>query len=344
MDYGLVAGRKYTFRLQLIRYGWADKLFDHFTTINAPADDYSVNVDPSDQLRTDWGNELKNAANATPSREYIPNPVPNANQVKNAKADSSHLINRGPTSQPTKLTEDDVPAEGLININTASWRVLAQLPLVMANATQVDRVRTEYLARQIVYFRDVDDGRGIDPNLGTFARVPHPHGPLKSVYELLMIPEFETGDNTLPTQNPLRDSSVAPLPAAQNFDPNSDVGDFSPLRAGVGDGVRWDWKEKYLMINRISNLITLKSDCFTVYLQVQAWRDAGTDQATMVSQRRQAFIIDRSRIFERRLKPNVYNVPVAEYPGPTGFREGGLEGARRLPVLFYARAAVTPCG
>jgi len=59
-------------------------------------------------------------------------------------------------------------------------------------------------------------------------------------------------------------------------------------------------------------LVTTRSDCYTAYIQVQGWRDAGTADATMVSQKRLAFIVDRSRIYGNKRNPTVYNVPVAE--------------------------------
>jgi hypothetical protein len=93
-------------------------------------------------------------------------------------------------------------------------------------------------------------------------------------------------------------------------------GDFSPLRdkgpGNVGDGVRLDFKEKYLMLTRISNLITTKSDCYTCYIQVQGWRDAGTPNAKLVAQKRLAFIVDRSRLTPTKRTPTVYNVPVSD--------------------------------
>lgn len=330
-------GRTYTFRLQCVRYGWAAKLHEYFTTSRSPVDDYSPNVDPDPFLVRSWGRVLQFDPVA-----HVPYPLTSLYAVKNVR-DPNHAVNR-PASVPagaaTTLPEDDVPSEGLININTASWRVLAQLPLVMRedDPTRVDHYATEYLARQIVYFRDIDDGRGYDPNDTGYAdpttRIfkPRPHGPFKNIFELLLIPEFEAcrtpaasnpylappnptapPRNLLPTQNPNRDGFIE----RKDYDPSVNDGDFSPLTDPAsprGDGVRWDWKEKYLMLNRIANLITTKSDCYTAYIQVQGWRDAGTPDATLVSQKRLAFIVDRSRVTSTGNKrtPTVYNVPVAE--------------------------------
>jgi hypothetical protein len=64
------------------------------------------------------------------------------------------------------------------------------------------------------------------------------------------------------------------------------------------------------MINRISNLITTRSDSFTVYIVIQGWRNAGAPVTSdpnppvtgdpkapqLVVERRAAFIIDRSNV------------------------------------------------
>ena len=91
--------------------------------------------------------------------------------------------------------------------------------------------------------------------------------------------------------------------------------DFSPAGTGNTDGVRDDFKEKFLMVNRVSNLLTLRSDMFTAYILVQGWRNAGSidplHPPTLDGQRRLAVIIDRSRITAVKKTPAVYNVPTA---------------------------------
>ena len=46
----------------------------------------------------------------------------------------------------------------------------------------------------------------------------------------------------------------------------------------------------------LSNLITTRSDTFTVYVVVQGWRNAGTTSAYPVITRRAAFIVDRNSV------------------------------------------------
>ena len=57
-----------------------------------------------------------------------------------------------------------------------------------------------------------------------------------------------------------------------------------------------DFEDKFLMVNRISNLITTRSDTFTVYIVIQGWRNAGTPTPSLVVQKRAAFIVDRNNI------------------------------------------------
>jgi hypothetical protein len=264
---------QYTYKVQAPRYGnyaWATDLLDYFTTINSPAEDFEPSTDPANPFS------------------------PASTKVKNL-ADTGRLPNRDGLP-----TEDDVPSEGLININTANWKVLAALPLVM-NGTTMNRAASEDLARRIVYFRDVDDGKGVAATSG--GKIPtHPHGPFKSLMELCLIPNFFNAEGTI-------DMTFVP---AKN--PGLNQGDFSPVKAPVddinGDYVRLDFEEKYLNLTRISNLLSLRSDCYTVYVQVQGWRDAGSPNATMMVQRRLAFIVDRSHVTPLKPTPTVYNVQV----------------------------------
>jgi hypothetical protein len=183
----------------------------------------------------------------------------------------------------------------LININSAGWKVLASLPMVLQRASDpnpgfVDSDKNERLARQIVYYRDVDE----IPRPATGNPPPHPHGPFRSPMELLLVPNFMNAMGTL------NFNSAGPL-----------QGDFSTMNSPADDHVAGDFEKKFLALNRISNLITTRSDSFTAYIQVQGWRDAGTANAKLVAQRRLAFIVDRSRVTAVKKTPAVYNVPTA---------------------------------
>ena len=62
------------------------------------------------------------------------------------------------------------------------------------------------------------------------------------------------------------------------------------------DHVFGDVKTRYMPLIRVSNLITTRSDSFTVYAQVQAWQGVGTNYPNLVAQRRAAALLDRSQV------------------------------------------------
>ncbi len=57
----------------------------------------------------------------------------------------------------------------------------------------------------------------------------------------------------------------------------------------------FDYEEQSLLLTRVSNLITTRSDVFTAYLLLEGWQNAGTPQAELKVSRRQAFFLDRSQ-------------------------------------------------
>jgi len=165
----------------------------------------------------------------------------------------------------TEAFEDVVGVDGLININTAPVKVLEAVPFIRDNLAD-----NKSLAQAIVDYRNL-------------------YGPFKTIWDLNRVPGFQTrlGLWTLAT-----------------FDPDETEGDFTPVSAwpgayplvpGVTDKVVGDYEAYYLMMNRISNLITTRSDTFTVYINLEGWANAGDSvNAQRVSQRRAAFIVDRS--------------------------------------------------
>ena len=182
-------------------------------------------------------------------------------------------------------SEDDVPVSGLINLNTAPWRVLASLPFF---PTDRDEFGYEFdagystssngrpdnfdMAMAIAHFRDGDPSSGLGGN-----------GPFRSAYDLYKVPVF-----TL--------EQVRVIQAAG--DPDDAAGDWTPqnVTGAAVDNVRHDYEENFLLANRISNLVTTRSDHFTCYVLVQGWRGAGTTNPELVVQRRLAFTADRSGV------------------------------------------------
>ena len=62
------------------------------------------------------------------------------------------------------------------------------------------------------------------------------------------------------------------------------------------DHVYGDVKTRFLLLQRISNLVTVRSDSFTIYVQVQGWQNAGTKSPNLVAQRRTGVLVDRSQV------------------------------------------------
>ena len=91
-----------------------------------------------------------------------------------------------------------------------------------------------------------------------------------------------------------------------SVDADDAQGDFSPYNGGPGLGssgevftrdlVYGDFEAPFLALTRISNLVTTRSDSFTVYVLVQGWRNVGTQNPELVVQRRGAFLADRAAV------------------------------------------------
>src|SRR5262249_52805836 len=122
------------------RYHFAGKLLDYLT-VQSPASDYKPEIDPA---------RLATVA-----------PVQNSFGVA------------GDPYHGTGINADaeaKIGVDGLVNINTAPWWVIASLPLLpndLAGAPDPNNgfpVNTENLARQIVFWRDGD---------GTTTNFPH---------------------------------------------------------------------------------------------------------------------------------------------------------------------------
>jgi hypothetical protein len=118
------------------------------------------------------------------------------------------------------------------------------------------------------------------------------HGPFTSIFDLNQVPDFQTA-------------------AAAVNSPSSSVGLLSPADPAFGTaspntnpplGGEEDYQGDCLTLTRISNLITTRSDTFTIYIEVQGWQNVGMPTvanptlAQPMITRRYAFIVDRSAI------------------------------------------------
>ena len=275
-------------------FDWTKKIFDYFTTIQNPNDDYTPNVTPlytddsNPTIKSTTGVQVVNAGATPVYPGYTTPPLPIANT-------------NGAT--PNNNNENNVGVDGLININTAPWQVLATLPMVPFHqgymvdsgtapdaASGIAEDDNTRLAKAIVYYRDVSASSSGPP-----------HGPFKSVFELNNVVDNRPGaDPTKGFQN--RYGAYPTTAAAFNtLDTLPGDGDFAPITAvaGTSDGVPGDFEKKFLTLTNISNLITTRSDTFTCYVLVQAWRNVGlgpTVPPELVAEKRLVFVANRCTV------------------------------------------------
>jgi hypothetical protein len=165
--------------------------------------------------------------------------------------------------------------KGRININTAPWFVIAQLPWLSQKIGQADDAN---LARSIISYRDK-----ININI---AGVVDYSG--------------RAGSPGFKTIGELMNVNVA------SADPNSSI--FSYKNDGIdlltfpdltpNDGAIDDFEERDAIFARISNLVTVRSDVFTAYILIRIGKDG--------PQKRVVAILDRS---------DVYLLPAGGYRG-----------------------------
>jgi len=173
-------------------------------------------------------------------------------------------------------TEDTTGIQGLVNINTAPLPVLASLPFTNPYVPTTNLT----IAQGIIAYRNV-------------------YGPFKSIMDLYNVPAFFQAQNTAMTQSPAGPTN----------------GVFSPNGIGTNmvqpalPQVRYDFQERFLLLNNISNLITTRSDSFTCYVLLQGWRNAGTGNATLAVERRAAFIVDRNGVTPSNNKAAYFPFP-----------------------------------
>jgi hypothetical protein len=282
-----------------LRYAWAVDLLDFFT-VEAPHSDYFPDVAPSL-----YKLPLRTPARSTnvPIGKVPPQAVSNyGGEAANSDPDDKPDPATGRPRDDNDFVEDLAPVEGRININTAPWPVLAALPMVLKPDGTVDVEANAELAKAIVFFRDVEGKDAFPPpplNVG-----PKWAGPRRLFYSLsdlnsvvdrrpdyMRPPRFRGSPQPLGFANGY--GTLLPGAAAE---PGMAAGDLSPFKPGATDGVRNDFEERNLVLSRISNLITTRSDSYTCYVYVVGIKNFGTPQAQVVTQRRAAFIADRSSL------------------------------------------------
>ncbi len=266
------------------KYHWAKRLFD-YVTVFSPQDDYQPNVDPNQ--------------NGDPT-------LPGASNVKYPGAAVKPVAN-GPdvidSAKANNGNEDTVGIEGLININTADAKVLSTVPFFPYDLVKYPdaATRNANLAQAIVSYRE-------SVNIVT----SHLNGPFKSLFDLMKVPEFVAANQTI-----------------SGLDPDDGDGDLSPFNATLPvsrpasgeadptDHIVGDFESRYLLLNRVSNLLTTRSDSFTLYAQVIGLHGVGTPYPDVAVSRRAATVLDRSLVKPMPLAGQTTLTPIGVLNIPT---------------------------
>lgn len=280
-------------------YDWSKRVLDCFTAIGNPHDDYAPNIDPNPN---NYGPQIWNPA----LKSYVaggPANVPSA------------VNNLGLTGAPNQMREDTAGVDGMININTADVTVLSRVPWVPVLAGYDSVTRTNsfnvggdnwWVAKAIVTYRNT-------------------YGPFKTLFDLNRVP-MSIGGVPCPFNSPLNltngkivntfqdifgDSPTVDYPAyAGNISPTAHPQPIGVGTAPLPDHNTNDFETRFGSIIRLSNILTTRSDTYTIYALVQGWTGVGSKTPTIVSQRRAAVIVDRSAMSATSLNPlGVHLVP-----------------------------------
>ena len=184
-------------------------------------------------------------------------------------------------------SEDTVGVEGLVNINTAPVPVLAAVPFFAAGTDNYTYPGGNAQGSKAI--NSVDDNADLAKAIVDYRNA---NGPFKSLYDLYKVPFFKYVNDQM-------------ILAAE---PNNTTGDFSPNSA-TGDGVRFDFEERFLLLNRVSNLLTTHSDTFTCYVLLQGYRGVDGGSPTLVVQRRATYLLDRTAVTPTNRAPVVVAAP-----------------------------------
>ncbi|MBA7635259.1 hypothetical protein ES703_42860 [subsurface metagenome] len=176
--------------------------------------------------------------------------------------------------------------KGRININTAPWYVIAQLPWV-----------SDELAQTIVAYRDklklgAAAGADIDysGNAGRYYALRKASNTSFNFDDPDDIRE-EAGFASIGELNFVIGGSNDKYSIQEYALDNKDLDGFPDLtgeRPGLGDGIEDDFEERDVIFSRISNLVTVRSDVFTAYILIRIGVDG--------PQKRVVAILDRSGV------------------------------------------------
>jgi hypothetical protein len=186
--------------------------------------------------------------------------------------------------------------KGRININTAPWRVIKQLPWVSKRLRVQTNFDSDALARAIVAYRDKGDANSQLKSV-SYSDVRAPGNKYGREYGMLGstigIAREEPGFASIGEVTNVFNGSSANNDFSIRYYATSAM---NGMRFGLPElhtnlwGGGWDdeYVKRYLLFARISDLATVRSDLFTVYMLVRLGEDG--------PQRRMIAILDRSGV------------------------------------------------
>jgi hypothetical protein len=187
-----------------------------------------------------------------------------------------------------------IKAKGRININTAPWYVIAQLPWVAQRRDIPSNYDANALAQAIVAYRDKLDlggvsglpnyltGRQLETGLPYLREEPG----FNSIAELAMV--VDKNINAI-TDIPMNyyDMRYYVLGGRGN-NPQMGFPDLTFNGRTGHDDAPGDMEKRYLIFSRISDLVTVRSDVFTAYILIRVGNNG--------PQKRVIAILDRSDV------------------------------------------------
>ena len=231
---------------------------------------------------------------------------------------------------------------GLININTATVEVMRALPHMTRMVHEVNPPIDNLYVRipeAIVQRRERFNGiPPMDPNYLLYSTgIPsgadysvrpgglRPERGYASIGELMLLmnpaqfvpplPLLEPNENWLVNFAALRPAALGiPGAGVESTQISTDVSDvFDPITmSDVPDQVAQDVEEQNLLFAGISNLITTRSDMFTVYFKIRSFRQNpvtgiwdATDPEYIVDDSRYVMLVDRSEVNRPTDKPKI---------------------------------------
>jgi hypothetical protein len=219
-------------------------------------------------------------------------------RLQNTPAQFDQFVILGPPEETASLN-------GLVNVNTASWQVLAGVPMVPNGGIDAGNntrglAQNANIAQSIVYYRDVDDSTGQG----------HGHGPFQSLFELNKVPIYTSfpPPSGTPATYTFRDAIMGVPNSCQTTSFNSAQGNYTATAGS--NPIIGDFQGTFLMANRVSNLLTTHSDSFTAYVEIQGWQNAETSFPVLKVTRRATILIDRSKVTPVSQTLTITNVPV----------------------------------